>query len=105
MGEFVKVASTGDVAPGEAIEVEYEGEQVCLANVKGTFYAIGGECTHVGGPLGEGEVDEDQCTLQCPWHGGLFDLRSGEVLGPPPAQAVPRYEVKVEGDEVKIAKP
>lgn len=104
MAEFVRVASVDDVKPGEMTEVEYEGEAVCLANVGGTFYAIGGVCTHAGGPLAEGELDEDECTIECPWHAGFFSLKTGEALTPPAYDAVERYEVQIDGNDVKIAR-
>lgn len=101
MADFVKVATTADVPPGTVIEVEYEGEPVALANVDGEYLAIGGTCTHQGGPLGEGELEG--ATVICPWHGGIFNLRSGQVEGPPPARNVPAYRVQVEGSDIKIA--
>ena len=102
MAEFKTVAKASEVGPGELKHVELEdGTQVCLANVDGTFYAIGGECTHMGGPLGEGELEGNIVT--CPWHGGTFGVASGELLGPPPDDPEPKYEVRVEGDEVQVA--
>jgi nitrite reductase (NADH) small subunit/3-phenylpropionate/trans-cinnamate dioxygenase ferredoxin subunit len=103
MPEFRTVAKVTDVAPGSLkhIELEDDGTQVCLANVDGTFYAMGGECTHMGGPLGEGELDGKIVT--CPWHSGEFDVTTGKVLGPPPEDDVPAYEVRLEGDDVQVA--
>ena len=102
MAEFVTVAKVSEVAPGELKQVELEnGGQVCVANVGGTFYAIGGECTHAFGSLGEGELDGT--TVICPLHSGEFDVTTGEVLGPPPDEAAQKYEVRIEGDEVQVA--
>jgi nitrite reductase/ring-hydroxylating ferredoxin subunit len=102
MADFTTVASVSEVPPGELKHIELEsGTQVCLANVDGTFYAIGGECSHMGGPLGEGELDGK--VLTCPWHSGEFDVTTGEVLGPPPEDPQPTYDVRVEGDEVQVA--
>jgi nitrite reductase/ring-hydroxylating ferredoxin subunit len=102
MAEFKTVANVSEVGPGQLKHIELEdGTQVCLANVDGTIYAIGGECTHMGGPLGEGELEGTIVT--CPWHGGTFDVTSGELLGPPPDDPEPKYEVRVEGDEVEVA--
>ncbi len=100
MGEFVKVAEAKDVAAGSGILVELEGEQVALFNVNGTFYAIGDTCTHSGGPLSEGELDGDVVT--CPWHGAQFDVKTGEVTGPPAPEPVKSYRVKVEGADILI---
>ena len=102
MPEFRTVANASDVPANSLKHVELEdGRQVCLANVDGTFYAIGGECTHMGGPLGEGELDGT--TVTCPWHSGEFDVTTGKVLGPPAEEDEPRYEVRVEGDEIQVA--
>ncbi len=102
MADFQTVAKASEVAPGELKHVELAGDtQVCLANVDGTFYAIGGECTHMGGPLGEGELDGT--TVTCPWHGAMFNVTTGEVLGAPADDPEPKYEVRVEGDDVQVA--
>jgi len=102
MAEFKTVAKVSEVEPGQLKHIELDGDtQICLANVGGTFYAIGGECTHMGGPLGEGELDGT--TVTCPWHSGEFDVTTGEVKGPPPEEPEPRYEVRVEGDDVQVA--
>lgn len=102
MAEFRTVAKASEVQPGSLKHIELEdGTQVCLANVDGTFYAIGGECTHMGGPLGEGELGG--AIVTCPWHSGEFDVTTGEVKGPPPEDNEPKYEVRVEGDDVQVA--
>ena len=79
MAEFVKVAKTGEIAPGEARAVEAGGKKIALFNVNGTFYAIDDTCTHRGGPLSEGMLMGEEVT--CPWHGAIFDVTSGTVLG------------------------
>ena len=101
MPEFKSVAKVGELAPGELKQIELEdGTQICLANVGGTYYAIGGECTHMGGPLGEGELDGTVVT--CPWHSGEFDVTTGEVKGPPPEENEPKYDVRVEGEDIQV---
>ena len=101
MAEFKTLAKVSEIEPGQLKHVELEdGTQVCLANVDGTVYAIGGECTHMGGPLGEGELDGKIVT--CPWHSGEFDVTTGEVVGPPPEGPEPVYQVRVEGDDVQV---
>ena len=69
-----------------------------LSNLEGTFHAIGEECTHEGGLLSEGYVEGTE--VECPNHGSLFDLKTGENTGPPVTENVPRYSVRVEGDDV-----
>lgn len=104
MAEFKTVAKVSEVGPGQLKHVELNDcTQVCLANVDGTVYAIGGACTHEGGPLAEGELD--RTTVTCPWHGAMFDASSGEVQGPPADDSVPAYEVRVQGEELQVAVP
>jgi nitrite reductase/ring-hydroxylating ferredoxin subunit len=102
MAEFVKVASVGDVPVGEMLTVQMDGEDVVLANVAGEIYAFGGECTHRGGPLGEGLLDGDE--VECPFHQGRFNVKTGEPTDGPPEDPVPTYQVEVRGDEIRVAK-
>jgi nitrite reductase/ring-hydroxylating ferredoxin subunit len=103
MAEFRTVAKVSEVAPGSLKQIELEdgSKQVCLANVDGTFYAINGECSHMGGPLGEGELD--RTTVTCPWHSSEFDVTTGKMLSPPAEADQEVYEVRVEGDDVQVA--
>jgi len=103
MSDYVKVASVTDLAPGQMTLVEVGGELICLANVGGAFYAIADECTHVGGALSDGELEDYVVT--CPVHFGQFDIRTGKVVQSPPREDAVTYEVKVEGEDVLIAKP
>ncbi len=73
---------------------------MAIFNVEGTIYAMGGTCTHEGGPLGEGDLDGTVVT--CPWHGAQFDVTTGQVVGPPAAQNEPAYEVLVEGEDISV---
>lgn len=100
MSEFIKVATTDEVPPGQAKLVEVNGNEIALFNVDGSFHAIDNSCTHVGGPLCEGELAGAEVT--CPWHGAVFDVTSGQVLGPPAASNVSRYNVRVDGPDVEI---
>ena len=67
MGEFIRVASTDDVKPGNGMVVEMNDKALALFNIDGTIYAIDNTCVHRGGPLGEGDLEGD--TVSCPWHG------------------------------------
>jgi nitrite reductase/ring-hydroxylating ferredoxin subunit len=100
MPEFVKVATIDEVAPGQARLVESGGKEIALFNVDGSFHAIDNNCTHVGGPLCEGDLNGTEVT--CPWHGATFDVTSGQVLGPPAGAPVNRYNVRIEGSDIEI---
>lgn len=99
---FVKVAESKEIGPSSMKVVEVEGEKVCVINTQGNYYAIGNVCTHVGGPLNEGTLEGYE--VECPWHGSKFDVRNGEPTKPPAAQAVPKYDLKIEGNNILIKK-
>ncbi len=103
MSEFVKVASASEIPPGEMTIVELDGQEIAIANVGGEFYAFQNECTHRGGPLGEGLLMGD--VVECPFHAGQFNVRTGEVVSAPPSEPISTYAVQVEGDDVKVEKP
>jgi len=100
MPEFVKVATIDEIPVGSAKLVEVKGNEIALFNIGGTLHAIDNSCTHVGGPLCEGEVNGADVT--CPWHGAVFDLTTGRAVGPPAFEAVNRYQVRVEGPDVQL---
>ena len=71
------VANKDDLKEGEMLKVEANGKQIVLSMVEGKVYAIDEICTHEGGPLHEGELNEYD--LKCPWHYAVFDVRNGKV--------------------------
>jgi 3-phenylpropionate/trans-cinnamate dioxygenase ferredoxin component len=100
MADFVKVGTKGDPAPGHGKQVEVGGKKIALFNVDGAYYAIDDTCTHRGGPLSEGELSGAEVT--CPWHGAVFDVKTGNVLGPPAAKGVSKYNVRISGESVEV---
>jgi nitrite reductase/ring-hydroxylating ferredoxin subunit len=103
MAEYIRVAETAGFNPGMVKHAEVAGRAVAIANVDGEYYAIESTCTHVGGPLVEGELSG--AVLTCPWHGGQFDVRTGQALRPPPRTPERVYPVKVEGEVILIEVP
>ena len=101
MSRYVPVANMSDIPPGGVAVVEADGRSLCVGHCEdGTWGAIDNVCTHDGGTLGEGELDDS--AVECPRHGGRFDLFSGRVLALPPVRPVNAYETVLEGDEVKV---
>lgn len=100
MTDFAKVASTSDVPQGGMKKVMLGTQQVLLVNISGKYYAIGDVCTHMGGPLDRGKLDGQ--IVECPWHGSHFDVTTGAVKKGPASRPEPSYEVKVEGNDIKI---
>ena len=100
MSDFIKIANVEELAPGQAKLVEVNGNEIALFNVGGRFHAIDNNCTHVGGPLCEGEINGSEVT--CPWHGATFDVTTGRVLGPPAMEAVNRYNLRIADGSIEI---
>ncbi len=100
MEAFVKVAVTADLPPGELMLVDVEDERIVLANVDGQYYALTDVCTHAECPLSSGELDGE--VLECSCHGSQFDVRTGEVVGPPADEPLTLYAVRIEGDDIMV---
>ncbi len=100
MTDFVKVARTDEINPGQARSIDVKGKQIAVFNISGEFFAIDNMCTHEAGPLAEGEISGHEVT--CPLHGAKFDVRTGEVLGPPAYDDVICYAVRVMGTDIEV---
>jgi nitrite reductase/ring-hydroxylating ferredoxin subunit len=97
---FTKVATVAEVPPGKGKQVTVNGVKVALFNVNGAFLAISDTCPHRGGPLSEGTLTGNE--VECPWHGGKFNVTTGAHLCPPARSDVAAYKVQVMGDEVQV---
>lgn len=97
---YVRVAKKTDLADPGKMLVEAGDRLIVLCRVGGEFFAIDDVCTHDGGPLGEGMLDDH--TIACPRHGAKFDIRDGRALTMPATHATGSYAVKVEGDDVLV---
>jgi nitrite reductase/ring-hydroxylating ferredoxin subunit len=100
---LLKVATFDDVAEGKLYPLEIEGELICLAKVEGKIYAFSDNCTHISGPLNEGDLAG--CVITCPWHGAQFAITTGKALRGPARQDIMTYPVTIEGDSIYISLP
>lgn len=98
---FVTVAKVGDLDPGELMYVEVDDEPVCLINLDGEFHAINDICTHEEASLSDGTIIDGE--IECPLHGGAFDICTGAPTNLPVVVAIEKYIVRVEGDEIQIS--
>ena len=90
-----------DVEPGTVRVVEVDGRSLAVGLTEdGEWGAIDNVCTHDGGVLGDGELDGD--AVECPRHGGRFDLFTGRVLALPPVRPVRAYPARVEDGTVVV---
>ncbi|HEX3316507.1 MAG TPA: non-heme iron oxygenase ferredoxin subunit [Solirubrobacteraceae bacterium] len=102
MPEIIDVCTVSDLPTGERKLVEWEGIEIGVFNCGGDYLAIEDRCSHDDGPLAEGEFDADTCTVECPRHGSLFDLRSGKPRTLPAYEPVETFPVRVEDETVKL---
>lgn len=72
-----KVADVEDLPPGTSVGIQVENIPLAVFNVEGEFYAMHNRCLHKDGPMNEGIVNEDRCSVHCPWHAIEFDLKTG----------------------------
>jgi 3-phenylpropionate/trans-cinnamate dioxygenase ferredoxin subunit len=100
VGEFVTIAKTNETEPGRITYHEVDGARIALCNVGGQFYAIDDVCTHDGGPLNQGRLEDH--LVECPRHGARFDVTDGRAVVLPAVRPVKTYPVRVEGDDVKV---
>jgi nitrite reductase/ring-hydroxylating ferredoxin subunit len=96
----VELCKSDEVAAGTALRVEAAGVTVAVFNIDGAFYVTDDACTHGPGSLSEGYIDGD--VVECNFHNGQFDIRTGEVVSPPCMIPVKTYPAVVEGGAVFI---
>src|SRR5580765_4107950 len=99
MSDFVTVARTREIAPGQSKLVTVNGRMVGLFNVGGVFHAIDNICLHRGGPLAGGTIGGQVVT--CPWHGWQYDVTTGHLVQDPTV-GVTRHDTRVVDDEVQV---
>jgi nitrite reductase/ring-hydroxylating ferredoxin subunit len=100
MSTKIELCSVDEVAEGEAKRVETNGLQLAVFNLNGQFYVTDDLCTHGPGLLHEGYIDGD--IVECNFHNGSFNIKTGEVVDPPCMIPVKTYRTSVEGDKVFI---
>ena len=100
MGTFVKVAEQGEIEENTGRLIEVRGRQIALLRKGDIYYALDNTCTHRGGPLAEGAIEQGE--VVCPWHGAHFDLETGQPTRPPAAVEVNTYPVRVRGQDIEI---
>ncbi|MCE2532413.1 MAG: non-heme iron oxygenase ferredoxin subunit [Acidimicrobiia bacterium] len=98
----VRLCGRGDLVAGEARCFAVDGRRVALARIGEEFFAVDDTCSHADFSLSEGDVDVDECALECPAHGSLFDLRTGEALTLPAVVPVVAHDVAVTGEGVFV---
>ena len=102
MAELIDICPLGDLPPGAMRLVEWEDLEIGVFNCAGELLAIEDRCSHDGGVLLDGELDEAGRTIECPRHGSKFDLRTGKPLNLPAYVPVDTFPVSVQDGVIKI---
>lgn len=127
--EYVEAGKVSEISNGHMKHVEINGKEIAIANLDGKFYAFSDRCGHMNARLSRGNINQNVVT--CPFHDAKFDVTSGKKVGepvldlPPGMEPLPPswqkymgtvgeemsfikthdqevFEVKVEGDSIKI---
>ena len=96
----IKLCNAEEVAVGSALKVETGGLVLAVFNLGGEFYVTDDACTHGPGSLSEGFIEDD--VVECNFHNGQFNIRTGEVVSPPCFVPVKTYPATVEDGGVYI---
>ena len=99
---FAKVGKLSDFPAGSMKKVRVGEEDMLVANVSGSIYAIADACTHRGCSLSEGTLEGNVVT--CPCHAGRFDVKIGKVIAPPPKRDESSFEVRMQDSDVLVKK-
>ena len=102
MAETIDVCPLDELPPGAMRLVAWEGLEIGVFNCAGEVLAIEDRCSHDDGELVDGELDQEQCTIECPRHGSLFDLRSGKPLTLPAYVPVETFPILIEDGIVRL---
>jgi nitrite reductase/ring-hydroxylating ferredoxin subunit/uncharacterized membrane protein len=97
---YLRALRESDLREGQPVRGEINGLRVVLVKRSGRVYALGERCSHLGGPLAEGQVRDD--AIVCPWHGSRFALEDGRVLDGPATMPQPCFETRVRDGFVEV---
>ncbi len=100
MSRRIDLCSAADIAPGNALKVENGDLTLAVFNVEGVYYVLDDLCTHGPGSLSEGYIEDD--IVECNFHNGQFNIKTGEVAAPPCMVPVKTYKTTIENGRVFI---
>jgi nitrite reductase/ring-hydroxylating ferredoxin subunit/uncharacterized membrane protein len=98
--EWTGVLGEGELAENQPRCVEVDGTAVMVVRQRGSVYALSDHCSHRGGPLHQGEIGD--CTVTCPWHASVFDLRDGALIHGPAAYPQPAWAVRTREGRIEL---
>ncbi|MEM3770732.1 MAG: non-heme iron oxygenase ferredoxin subunit [Candidatus Micrarchaeia archaeon] len=99
-----KIANLNEIPVNGCKVFEVDGRKIAIYNISGKIYAADAECTHMKGPLCKGRtiVKEEKPYVQCPWHGAVFDLETGQPMSGPAKNPIKIYKIKIEQEDIYL---
>src|SRR5262249_38860921 len=97
---WITVADRSSVGPDSVLGVKAGDLDVALYNIEGEIYATINVCTHAQALLSDGWLEGE--VIECPLHGGRFEVKTGKGLGPPITCDLKTFPVRVEGDVIQV---
>lgn len=98
----VKLCELDALEPGDVTAIDIDGRPVLCARIDDNWYALDDTCSHAKVSLADGIVEEDDLAIECPRHGALFSLETGEPLTLPAIAPVATHPVEVRDDGVYV---
>jgi 3-phenylpropionate/trans-cinnamate dioxygenase ferredoxin subunit len=98
---LIKACKTDQLKPGETIRLNLT-PPIAVYRLNDGFYATEDTCSHAQASLAAGDIDLEECTVECPYHASQFDIRTGRVLSLPASKPVKTFPVRIENDEVLV---
>jgi 3-phenylpropionate/trans-cinnamate dioxygenase ferredoxin subunit len=99
---MIELCPVEELPDGGVRRFDVEGRSLAVVRLGDDVYVVGDRCSHADVSLSEGEVDADDCTIECPKHGSAFDLTTGEPRSLPATRPVPVYVAEVVDGTVKV---
>ena len=98
--KFISLCNALEVPQGAAVKLEKEGLTLAVFNVDGAYFVTQDACTHGLGSLSEGDIVGD--VVECNFHGGAFNIRTGEVVSSPCSVPLKIYKTRLQGGSVEF---
>jgi|TARA_Y100000310_G_C20050041_1_gene520135 nitrite reductase/ring-hydroxylating ferredoxin subunit len=99
--ERIFVGKTTEIMPGQMKKVSVGGNKIIVVNIDGDYFSVDDTCTHAGGSLSEGKLDDS--TIICDWHGAQFECKNGKLIKfPAKINDLRLYKVVIESDDIFV---
>ncbi len=101
--EFFKITAKEELPDGERLFVEIGSKQIVIFALNGEYFATSDECSHDGGPIGDGKIEGFE--IICPRHGARFDIRTGKATRFPAVEDIENFPVRVVDGYIEVGVP